>query len=361
MTPRHRLGVISLKWHIFSKKRILQTKKYPPQTFAPPSPTTLASPHSSALPKPTGHPGGATLAPKPPQPKPAITGAIRITLLGLLTSLALAAVKLVTGIVGHSNALIADGIESISDVVISLIVIVGLRASITPPDERHPYGHGGAETFAGLLVALSLIGSAIVIAIQCVEEIRTPHELPAWYTLPVLILVIITKLILSRKIASSGRNYGSSAMEGDAWHHAADAITSAAAFIGISIAFVGGPGWEAADDWAALLACAMIVYNAILLLRRSFDEVMDAAVSGETAQALRDIAGGVEGVEQVEKCRIRKSGTGLLMDIHIEVHGELTVTEGHDIAGAVKSALMDSTHQVRDVVVHIEPHDRTEN
>jgi cation diffusion facilitator family transporter len=267
----------------------------------------------------------------------------------------LAAGKIVTGIAGNSYALIADGIESTADVFSSIIVWSGLRYSARPPDRTHPYGHGKAESMAAVVVSVFLIGAAILIAVQSIHEIITPHHAPAWYTLPVLVIIVAIKESMYRFMSRVGTSIGSSALKGDAWHHRSDALTSFAAFIGISIALVGGAGYETADDWAALAACTVILYNGVRLLRPAFDEVMDAAVPYATEEQLRNLARSVEGVVDVEKCRIRKSGTDLLMDIHVTVNGELTVREGHEIAQRVRANLVGSRLRVTDVVVHIEP------
>lgn len=284
-----------------------------------------------------------------------ITESVRRTALGIAVSLVLAIIKIVTGIVGYSWALVADGIESIADVFSSLIVLLGLRVSIRPPDEKHPYGHGKAETLAGLVIAVALLISAGVIVWQSIHEILTPHMPPAWFTLPVLAGVVAVKLTLSRFIGAEGTRRGSSALQGDAFHHASDAITSAAAFIGISIALIGGEGWETADDWAALIACAVIIFNAVFLLRNSLDEIMDAAAHPAIIENVRRLSHEVPGVNNVEKCRVRKSGLGLIMDIHIEVDGDMTVTAGHDIATEVKHMLLASELGIVDVTVHVEP------
>jgi cation diffusion facilitator family transporter len=270
-------------------------------------------------------------------------------------NLVLALVKISTGVLGNSYAMIADGIESTADIFSSLMVWSGLRLSSKPPDQSHPYGHGKAESLAGLMVAVFLIGAAILIAVQSIREILTPHHTPAWYTLLVLVLVIITKEVLYRRMFRIGQSLDSSALKSDAWHHRSDAITSAAAFLGISIALIGGPGYEAADDWAALLACSVILYNGFRLLRPALDEVMDAAAPSDVEKQIRSIATDIEGVVEVEKCRIRKSGLGFLMDVHVVVNGDLSVREGHKIGHVVKERLLGSLLPISDVIIHIEP------
>jgi len=272
-------------------------------------------------------------------------------------NLTLAVVKIVAGVVGHSYALIADGIESTADVLSSLVVMGGLKLSAQPADEDHPYGHGKAEPMAGAIVAGLLLAAAGWIAWSSVHEIRHPHHAPAWYTLVVLAAVVVVKEGLSRKVIRTGSELGSTAVRGDGWHHRSDALTSGAAFIGIGIALIGGPGFEPADDWAALAACGIMVYNGIRLLQAAIDDLMDHAVSPEQLTEVRSLAGRVEGVVAIEKCRIRRVGLGLSMDIHVTVPAGATVRRGHEIAHAVKDRLLASAHRITDVTVHIEPDD----
>ena len=275
--------------------------------------------------------------------------------IGMVVNIVLAVVKIVAGIVGNSYALIADGVESTADIVSSFVVWTGLKISSKPPDDDHPYGHGKAESVAGMVVALALLAAAVLIGVQSVREIVTPHHAPEWFTLLVLALVIVTKETLFRFVFKVGKELTSTAVKGDAWHHRSDAITSAAAFIGISIALIGGKGYESADDWAALLACAVILFNGYRIFRAALGEIMDAAVPGQLQQEIRSLSSSVPGVVRVEKCRTRKSGLGLFVEIHVEVDGDLTVRRGHEIGHAVSNHLKASALAVQDVVVHVEP------
>lgn len=280
---------------------------------------------------------------------------LRLSRLALLVNALLAAVKIAAGLAGGSWALVADGIESIADIFSSFVVWSALRLSTKPPDDNHPYGHGKAEPIAAILVALILLAAATLIAAQGIQEIRRPHGSPAFYTLPVLLLVVVVKEALFRVVARTGRSMASTALMTDAWHHRSDALTSAAAAIGITIALVGGPAYAGADDIAALVACGVIAWNGLRLLRAALDEVMDASVPPQVVADVRSLAGGVEGVVAIDKCRIRKSGLHLVLDIHVVVDGDLPVRRGHDIAHRVKDRLLDSPHRINDVVVHIEP------
>lgn len=282
--------------------------------------------------------------------------AIRTVIASMTLNFLLATIKIITGLVGHSYALIADGIESINDVITSLLVLIGIRISAIPPDRNHPYGHGKAEQLAALFSALSLLCAGGVIAWQSIHNIIHRHSSPSWFTLPVLIIIIIAKEWMSRYALSKSVETGSTSLEGDAWHHRADAITSAAAVIGITIALIGGKGYEKADDIAALIGCSIIGINGFKLLKKSLHENMDGTPPQEQCDEARAIASNVPGVCLIEKLRMKKSGLGYHMDIHVQVDRNLTVEEGHRIGHDVQQALLDSDQQIIDVVVHIEPY-----
>lgn len=293
-----------------------------------------------------------------PEPTSDTLGAqtgLRLSLTALGINFLLAITKIIGGIVGNSYALVADGIESTADIFSSFIVWGGLRLSLKPPDADHPYGHGKAESIAAVAVSLMLLAAALLIAIQSIREISNPHHAPEPFTLIILLGIIAIKETLYRLVFRIGHRLESSALKGDAWHHRSDALTSAAAFVGISIALLGGAGFESADDWAALAACTVIAWNGQRLLRAALDEVMDASPSPELVSQIKRIAAGVEGVTSIEKCRIRKNGLHLLMDIHVVVDGEMSVRRGHDISHQVKDRLLLSQYPITDVTVHIEP------
>ena len=279
----------------------------------------------------------------------------RFVAAGILLNLVLGAAKLAGGLWGHSYALVADAAESLLDTLASLLVWAGFRVAARPPDADHPYGHGKASALAGLFVAGAVFVAAAGIAWQSVHEIITPHHGPHWLTLPLLAVVVALKEFYSRRMLRLDAQYGATALKAEAWHHRSDALTSAAAFIGIAIGVIGGPGYEAADDWAALLACALIGYNGVGIARAALGEIMDTAVPLETEAEVRRLAGAVTGVRYVEKCRVLRSGLSLLVDIHVHVDGAQSVREGHIIAHAVKDALMAAPLAISDVAVHIEP------
>jgi cation diffusion facilitator family transporter len=280
----------------------------------------------------------------------------RLVLRGILLNAVLAAVKFAGGIFGHTYALIADGAESMIDILSSLLVWAGFRVAARPPDENHPYGHGKAEPLAALAVAVLIFAIAGWIGWSAIREILTPHRGPHWATLPLLAGVVAVKMWFSRRMNRAGEAAGSTGLKVEALHHYSDAVTSAAAFVGIAVAVWAGPGYETADDWAALLACAVILFNGVIMFNRALADVMDTAVSVAFENEVRAVALLVPGVDALDKCRVRKSGLSHLVDIQVRVDGELTVRAGHDIAHAVKDALLASApHAISDVTVHIEP------
>lgn len=281
--------------------------------------------------------------------------AIKTTLYGIAVSVVLIFVKGISGYLGHSYALIADATESGADILSSGLLWLGLRIAVKEPDEEHPYGHGKAEPLAAIAVSLFLIAAAAWIAYHSINFISTPHELPHSFTLWILLIVIGIKETMFRYVLNIGNKINSEAVKADAHHHRSDAITSIAAFIGISIAIIGGKGYESADDWAALVASALIFYNAIVILRPALSEIMDKAPSNEIVEKVKEIAATVPLVKGIEKCYVRKMGFDYYVDIHIEVNGQLSVTEGHSIAHEVKDALLESKLRVTNVLVHVEP------
>lgn len=281
--------------------------------------------------------------------------AMRTTILGIILSVVLVVVKGFAGYWGHSFALIADATESAADIVSSGLLLFGLHISLKKPDTDHPYGHGKAEPIAAMAVSLFLFATAVWIAYHAIVFIQTPHSLPKGFTLWILLIIIACKESMYRYVMNIGKKINSEAVKADAIHHRSDTITSVAAFIGISIALIGGDGYETADDWAALVASCLIFYNATQIMLPALAEVMDAAPSQEIVLQVRKIASGVSGVKRIEKCFVRKMGFDYYADIHVEVDGNLSVFESHAIAHRVKDAILNSNLRMINIMVHIEP------
>lgn len=281
--------------------------------------------------------------------------AVRTVIFSMLGNIALVAIKFVAGIFGNSYALIADGIESVVDVFASILVLFGIKYSARPADDNHPYGHGKAEPLITFLVVGFLIISAATIAWQAIQNIQTPHKLPEIWTLWVLAGIILWKEISFQVVIRRSKKLKSTSLKGEAWHHRSDAITSVAAFVGITIALIGREGYEAADDYAALLAVGFILYNCYLIFRPALGEVMDENNHEELTQEIRKVALTVPGVEGTEKCFIRKAGMIYHVDLHAKVKGDLSVTRGHDIAHELKDTLRQEIPELGHVLIHIEP------
>ncbi len=281
--------------------------------------------------------------------------AIRTIYFSIIGNAALALVKGVAGFFGHSHALIADAIESTTDIFSSLLVLFGLKYANRPADKNHPYGHGRAEPLVTFLVVVFLITAATIIAYESIKNIRSPHHLPHYWTLLVLGPIILWKEISYRLVNRKGRETGSSLLKADAWHHRSDAITSIAAFIGISIALIFGEGYESADDWAALVAAGFIFYNSYLIFRPALGEIMDEHLYDDLQQNIRDVSQTVAGVVGTEKCFIRKSGMQYHVELHAIVDENITVKEGHHIAHVLIDTLKHEIPQLGHVLIHIEP------
>lgn len=302
------------------------------------------------------------MSPTPPFGSDASNGRVaqRLAQIGLVVNALLAVLKLVAGVVGHAYALVADAIESMTDMVGSVVVLSGLRIASRTPDDRYPFGYGRAEPIAAAVVATLMLGAAAGIAIESIREIRTPHHAPAPFTLGVLAAVIVVKEILAKKVLKASEHSGSVVVHADAWHHRADAITSAAAFVGISVALIGGPGWEAADDVAALIAAGVISVNGGLLLRTATRDLMDRAPDAPLFDAIADAARTTHGVLAIEKLKIRKSGTGHYVDIHVQADPALSLHDAHILSGCVKGAIRERVPTALGVLIHMEPYEPTE-
>ena len=282
--------------------------------------------------------------------------AVRAAQLGMLVNVALTAAKLVGGIIGHSYALIADAAESAFDLFGSLAVWTGVRIADRDATEEYPFGFGKAEAIAGASVAMLLLIASVGIAIASVHEILTPHHAPAPWTLGVLAIVIVIKEYMTRRVRRVARLAGSTALVADAQHHRSDALTSLAAFIGISVALAGGRGWESADDWAALGAAGIIAWNGAALMRTAVADLMDRVAAPEVVAAIRDAARAVDDVRAVEKLAVRRAGRGYWVDIHVQADPGMSLDAAHIVSGKVKGAIRATTPQVLGVLVHMEPH-----
>lgn len=283
--------------------------------------------------------------------------AIKTIYFSIAGNTALAIIKWITGYFGNSYALIADAIESTTDIFSSLLVLMGIKYSSRPADKNHPYGHGRAEALITFLVVAFLVTSAAVIAYQSIRNIGTAHELPEPYTLIILGIIIIWKEISYRFVNKKSEETNSSSLKADAWHHRSDAITSVSAFIGISIALIFGKGYESADDIAALVSAVFILYNSYLIFRPALGEIMDEHLYENVADKIREVAKKADGIIDTEKCHIRKTGMKYHVDLHATVDANITVKEGHTIAHNLKDLLLVEIPELADILIHIEPNE----
>lgn len=281
--------------------------------------------------------------------------AIRTTYFSIIGNTLLALIKGISGFLGHSYALIADAIESTADIFSSVFVLFGLKYAQKPPDQNHPFGHTKIEPLITFLVVAFLLTSAALIAFESIQNIQTPHKIPESWTLIVLGGIILWKEGSFQYVSKKAKEVGSSSLKADAWHHRSDAITSATAFIGISIALIFGKGYETADDWAALVASGFIIYNSYLIFRPALGELMDESNYDDVEKIVRNVAINTPGIADTEKCYIRKAGMKYHVDLHAIVDGNLTVTEGHKYAHILKSNIEEEFGNIGHITIHIEP------
>ncbi|PLK44307.1 cation diffusion facilitator family transporter [Emticicia sp. TH156] len=283
--------------------------------------------------------------------------AIRATYFSIFGNIALAIIKWLAGFFGNSYALIADAIESTTDIFASMLVLMGIKYASRPADDNHPYGHGRIEPLVTFLVVGFLIMSATLIAHESINNIRTPHHLPKAWTLIVLGVIILWKEVSYQIVMKKSRETNSSSLRADAWHHRSDAITSIAAFIGITVALIMGKGYESADDWAALFASGFILYNCYLIVRPALGEIMDENLYDDVIAAIRLKSMEVDGVIETEKCYVRKAGMKYHVDLHVIVDAHMTVREGHAVAHRLKDYLQAEMPELDQILIHVEPHE----
>jgi cation diffusion facilitator family transporter len=279
----------------------------------------------------------------------------KTALLSIFTNTILAGVKGFAGIFGHSDALIADAIESCADIFSSFLVLIGIRYASKPADEDHPYGHGKAEPLVTFAVVGFLLISATIIAVESIRHLSEKQEQPAFFTLYVLAAIVVIKELSFQYVYRKGQQTNSSSLKADAWHHRSDAISSLIAFLGILTTFLFGKGFEKADDWAALIASVFIVFNAYRIFRPALGEIMDEHNHHDLINEIRNEAKKVSGVVDIEKCWARKNGMSYVVDLHLEIDGHLSVIEGHAISHALKDHLIEVFPYITDVLIHIEP------
>ncbi len=280
----------------------------------------------------------------------------RVGWVGLLCNLTLAAAKAAAGILGHSQAVLADALHSLTDSVTDIAVILGVRYWTAPADEDHPHGHGRIETLITVVIGLAIGAVAIGMGIQAIRGLRHAPELaPSGIALVVALISIAVKEILYRWTARVGREVRSPALVANAWHHRSDAISSIPAAVAVAVTLID-PEWAVVDRVGAVVVCLLILQASWRILRPALDQLIDAGAPAADRRRIEELALQVDGVEAAHAVRTRFVGADLAVDLHVEVDGGLSVAEGHVIAVAVRRKLLEDGPNVNDAVVQIEPH-----
>ena len=279
----------------------------------------------------------------------------KATFIGFFVNLFLIAFKFLAGFFGHSQALIADAVHSVSDLFTDVVVLVGLNVSRKAPDEGHPFGHARFETLASTLVGLGLLTAAVYLGIDAALNIfrHTEHH-PTWLALGAAGVSIALKEALYRYTIRVGRRIKSAALVANAWHHRSDALSSVAVLLGVAGAKIK-PEWHVLDAYAALVVSLLILKVGFEVLRDSMREFTDTAPKSEVVDRIRACARGVDGVEELHDLRVRTSGGLYQMELHVVVDGNLTVFQGHRIAKEVETCLDEEFEDLNQVIIHIDP------
>ena len=275
---------------------------------------------------------------------------------GLLCNLVLAAAKAAAGIFGHSQAVLADALHSLTDSVTDIAVILGVRYWTAPADEDHPHGHGRIETLVTVVIGLAIGGVAVGMGTHAIRGLRDgPDTTPTGIALVVALVSIVGKEVLYRWTARVGREVRSPALEANAWHHRSDAISSIPVALAVAVTLVD-PEWAVVDRVGAVVVCLLILQASWRILRPSIDQLIDAGAPATDRRRIEELALQVDGVEAAHAVRTRYVGADLAVDLHVEVDGGLSVSEGHTIAIALRRKLIEEGPNVTDALVQIEPH-----
>lgn len=279
----------------------------------------------------------------------------RVALAGMFVSGILAAIKITAGMMGHSHAVVADGLESAGDVFASGVVLLGLTLAARPPDWNHPYGHGRIETVTGLFVGFMLAMAGLAIAANAVRTMGSATPPPAPFVIWPLIGSAVAKSLLSGVKFHYGRKIRSAALMADAWNDSVDIVSALAALLAVSFTILAPHRFLAADHWGAFAVGMIVIFTGVRVTRDTTLQLMDTMPDRESMAAVRNAALTVPGVRGVEKCYARKTGLQYHVDLHLEVDPAITVRQSHVIATQVRIIIKETLAWVADVLVHVEP------
>ncbi len=279
----------------------------------------------------------------------------RIAIVGMAASGALAAIKIVAGLMGHSTAVVADGVESAGDVLASGFVLLGLTLAALPADSNHPYGHGRAETLTGFILGLVLMATGATITWRSLAHVGVPQTPPSSFVIWPLLLSAAVKTALSTTKFRYGKKILSAALMADAWNDLTDVVSATAALIAVGLTLSDPARFPAADHYGGAIVGLIVISTGLRVAREAGSQLMDTMPDQAMMRTIRDTALSVRGVHGVEKCYARKTGLQYHVDLHLEVDPNMTVRESHDIATDVRIRIKESLKWVADVLVHVEP------
>jgi cation diffusion facilitator family transporter len=279
----------------------------------------------------------------------------KVTVVGLIVNLLLFGFKLAAGIVGSSQAVVADAVHSLSDCTTDLAIIVGARYWSQPADKNHPYGHARLETLVTIFIGIMLLGAGLGIGWNAIETFNEKHlKPPGWIAFVAAAASILCKEILYQWTARAGKRVRSAALAANAWHHRTDALSSVPVVFAVGAAVIV-PSWTFLDYVGAILVSLFIFHASLKIIWPGIRELIDSGAPEEIYEKIRAIALQNPRVREVHKIRTRYVSNSVQVDLHVHVDGHLTVSEGHHIAGDVKRRILIQGPNVVDVVVHVEP------
>ena len=284
----------------------------------------------------------------------------KVTLVGSAGNVALLTFKFIAGVLGHSSAMIADAIHSLSDFITDVIVLAFVHVSAKPQDKGHDYGHGKYETFATFIIGLALLAAATGIIVSGVAKLidwaaGKQLEAPGWPALAAAIISIIVKEVLYRYTAISGRRLDSPALVANAWHHRSDALSSIGTTVGIGGAILLGNRWTVLDPLASVFVGALLVKVSIGLLRGSVGELTESSLSSDIEKEIEEIICSFPDVSEPHNLRTRRIGNRFAIEAHVRMDGNLSLTAAHDRATAIEECIRQRFGKQTHVTIHMEP------